>query len=174
MSLETPRDLFMHELADTMSAEHIILGLLPELQREAAHPEGKQAFKDHEQETRRQIKNLEQVFKQLGERPEPTVCHAAEGLKQEHQALHEEKASPQVLEMGNLAGAAKTEHYEIASYTALVQMAKDLGEREVAALLKENLDQEKAMAKRIETLAKAVGKAAKTGANGKRPQPAAR
>ncbi len=40
-------------------------------------------------------------------------------------------------------------------------MAKDLGERDVAALLKQNLDQEKAMAKRVEALAKMVGKQAK-------------
>ncbi len=166
MSLESPRELFVHELADAMSAEQIILGLLPELQREAKHPEAKQAFKDHEQETRQQIKNLQQVFKQLGEQPEPTTCHAAEGLKKEHEALHEEQPTPEVLEMGNVAGAAKTEHYEIATYTALVQMARDLGERDVAALLKENLDQEKAMAKRVETIAKELGKAAKA-ANGK-------
>ena len=161
MALESPRDLFVHELADAMSAEHIILGLLPELQKEARHPDAKQAFKEHEQETRQQIKNLEQVFKQLGEQPEATTCHAAEGLQKEHEALHEESPSPDVLEMGNMAGAAKTEHYEIATYTALVQMAKDLGEREVATLLKENLDQEKAMAKRVEAIAKELGKAAK-------------
>ena len=59
--------------------------------------------------------------------------------------------------MGLLGGASKTEHYEIASYTDLVQMAKDLGEPEAARLLKENLDQEKAMSKQLETLSKAVG-----------------
>ena len=57
-----------------------------------------------------------------------------------------------------MAGAAKTEHYEIASYNALIQMAKDLGETEVAALLKENLDQEKEMARKVESLAKVIGK----------------
>jgi len=166
MSLVSPRELFVHELADAMSAEQIILGLLPELQREAQFPGARQAFKEHEQETRQQIRNLEQVFKQLGERPEPTTCHAAEGLKKEHEALHEEQPTPDVLEMGNVAGAAKTEHDEIATHTALVQMARDLGERDAATLLKENLDQEKAMAKRVEAIAKELGKAAKS-SNGK-------
>ena len=160
MPLQTPRDLFVHELADTMSAEQIIVKMLPELHREAQHPELKQAFKEHEQETKQQIKNLEQVFKELGQEPEETTCFAAEGLKKEHAALHEEKPTPAILEMGNLGGAAKTEHYEIATYTTLVQMAKDLGEREVATLLQENLDQEKAMAKRVEGLAKEIGKQA--------------
>jgi ferritin-like metal-binding protein YciE len=118
----------------------------------------KQAIKHHHDETLQQIKNLEKIFKQLGEKPEETTCHAAEGLKKEHDALQKEKPSPLVREVGNLAGAAKTEHYEIASYTALIQMAKDLGETEVADLLKENLDQEKEMAKKVESLSKQVGK----------------
>ena len=161
MSLATPRDLFLHELSDTVSAEHIVLTMLGELQKETSNADVKAAHKHHESETKQQIKNLDKVFKQLGETPEETTCHAAEGLKEEHDALKEEDPSPLVLELGNLAGAAKTEHYEIASYTALVQMAKDLGESDVAALLKENLDQEKEMAKTVESLAKQVGKDAK-------------
>ncbi len=166
MPLSTPRDLFIHELSDTMSAEQIILKMLSELQKEAQHPEAKQAFKEHEDETRQQIKNLEEVFKTLGAQPEETTCHAAEGLRQEHEALHQEDPSPEVLEMGNIAGAAKQEHYEIASYTSLVQMAKDLEERDVARLLQENLDQEKAMAKRVEGIAKELGKQARAMAAG--------
>lgn len=161
MPLETPRDLFLHELSDTISAEHIVLEMLGTLQQETSNPDVKAAVKHHESETKQQIKNLEKVFKQLGEKPEKTTCHAAEGLKQEHEALKEEKPSPMVMELGNLAGAAKTEHYEIASYTALIQMAKDLGETEAADLLKENLDQEKEMAKTVESLAKQLGKEAK-------------
>ncbi|HEV2107155.1 MAG TPA: DUF892 family protein, partial [Thermomicrobiales bacterium] len=146
---------------DTMSAEHIILGMLPTLARESNEPEAKKAFQEHEQETRQQVKNLEQVFKQLGVQPQETTCHAAKGLQKEHEALHEEDPSPDVLQLANMAGAAKTEHYEIASYTALVQMARDLGEGEAVKLLKENLDQEKAMAKRVEAIAKELGKETK-------------
>lgn len=158
MALETARDLFIHELSDTMSAEHIILGMLGELETESGNDDVKAAVKHHQVETRHQIKNLEKVFKLLGEKPEETTCHAAEGLKQEHDALKEEDPSPLVLEVGNLAGAAKTEHYEIASYTLLMQMAKDLGESDIAELLKENLDQEKEMGRKVEALAKQVGK----------------
>ncbi len=161
MSLATPRDLFLHELSDTMSAEQIVLKMLGTLQQETGNADVKAALKHHESETKEQIKNLEKVFKQLGEEPEDTTCHAAEGLKQEHDALKEEDPSPLVLEMGNLGGAAKTEHYEIASYTALIQMAKDLGEPEIADLLKENLSQEKEMASTVEKLARQVGKEAK-------------
>jgi ferritin-like metal-binding protein YciE len=47
-------------------------------------------------------------------------------------------------------------------YTGLIQMAKDLGERDAARLLEENLDQEKAMAKRVEALSKELNKQAKS------------
>lgn len=163
MPIETPRELFIHELSDIMSAENIIAKMLPDLQKESATPDVKAAFGDHLKETRQQIDVLKQVFKALGEKPEDTTCHAAEGLQEEHDALLEEDPSPEMLEMGNLAGAAKTEHYEIATYTTLIQMAKDLGERELADLLKGNLDQEKAMSKRVDALAKQVGKQAKQG-----------
>lgn len=158
MALETPRDLFVHELSDTMSAEHIVLGMLGDLESESGNEDVKAAVKHHQAETKHHIKNLEKVFKLLGEKPEETTCHAAEGLKKEHDSLKKEQPSPLVLEVGNLAGAAKTEHYEIASYNLLIQMAKDLGEADAADLLKENLDQEKEMARKVESLARQVGK----------------
>lgn len=158
MPLTTPRDLFVHELLDAMSAEQQILTMLPELQAEALNHELKEAFEIHEQETRQQLRNLEEVFRQIGESPEATTCYALKGIADEHKALHQEQPSPEVLEMANLAGAAKTEHYEMAMYTGLVQMAKDLGHEEAAQLLQDNLDQEKAMAVRIEMLARELGK----------------
>ena len=160
MPINTPRELFVHELSDAMSAEQQILKMLPELQKESLNSDLKQALKEHEQETRQQVKNLEAVFKQIGEKPEETTCFGVKGLAEEHKALHEEQPSPAMLELANVSGAAKTEHYEMVMYTGLVQMAKDLGERESAQLLQENLDQEKAMAKTVESLAKELGKQA--------------
>ncbi len=158
MPLTTPRDLFVHELSDAMSAEQQILEMLPELQEEALNSEVREALRTHEQETQQQVRNIREVFKQLGETPEKTTCLAMKGMADEHKALHKEKPSPEILEMANLGGAARTEHYEMAMYTGLVQMAKDLGEDQAAQLLQDNLDQEKAMAVRVETLAREMGK----------------
>ena len=158
MPLTTPRELFIHELSDAMSAEQQILKMLPELQEEALNSEVREALRTHEKETQQQVKNIQEVFKQIGEQPEATICYAVKGLAEEHKALHKEKPSPEILEMANLGGAAKTEHYEMAMYTGLVQMAKDLGEPEAAQLLQDNLDQEKTMAVRVETLARELGK----------------
>jgi ferritin-like metal-binding protein YciE len=162
MPIATVRELFVHELSDAMSAEQQILKMLPELQKEALHPELKQALKEHEQETKGHVKNLQAVFTQIGEKPEETTCFGVKGLADEHQALHDEDPSPEMLEMANVSSAEKTEHYEIVTYTGLVQMAKDLGEKESAQLLQEILDQEKAMAKRVEALSKELSKQAKS------------
>lgn len=158
MPLKTPRDLFIHELSDTMSAEHIVLKMLGELESESDDGNAKAAYTHHKSETEHQIGNLEKVFDILGEKPEKTTCFAAEGLKKEHAALKKEKPSAMVQELGNLGGAAKTEHYEIASYTMLVQMAADLGEQQVVDLLTENLHQEEEMASKVESLMTALGK----------------
>jgi ferritin-like metal-binding protein YciE len=157
MSLETPRDLFIHELSDSMSAEHIILKVLAEMSEETENAEAKKAIQAHHKETQEQISNLEKVFELLGEQPEETTCHAAEGLREEHDALKEEKPQGLVKELGLLAAANKSEHYEIASYLSLRQMAKDLGENEIADLLNENLQQEKEMARTVQSLASDLG-----------------
>ena len=161
MSIAKPRDLFIHELSDAISAEQQILKMLPELQKEALNPELKQAFTEHETETKGHVANLTAVFKQLGEKPESTTCYGIKGLADEHKALHEEQPSPEMLELANASGAEKTEHYEMVMYTGLIQMAKDLGEKACAELLQENLEQEKAMAKRVAAMSKELGKQAR-------------
>ena len=51
MPLTTPRELFIHELSDAMSAEQQILKMLPELQNEVLNHEVQEALKTHEEET---------------------------------------------------------------------------------------------------------------------------
>ena len=117
MPLTTPRELFVHELSDAMSAEQQILKMLPELQNEALNHELQEALKTHEEETQQQVRNIQEVFRQLGETPEATTCYAVKGLDEEHKALLKEQPSPEILEMANLGAASKTEHYEMAMYT---------------------------------------------------------
>jgi ferritin-like metal-binding protein YciE len=163
MPMQTPRDLFIHELSDALDAEQQILKMLPVLQKESQVLEIQQALHRHEQETQQQVQNLQQVLQGLGAQPEKTTCFAVKGIDQEHKALHKENPSPQVLEMANLGGAAKTEHYEMAMYTSLVQMANDLGEPQAAQLLQQNLQQEKAMAQKVEMMAQQLGRQMQAG-----------
>ena len=162
MAMSTARELFVHELSDTLSAENQIYKMLGKVVKETKLPDAKDAYENHREETKTHIAKVEAAFEAIGEKPERTTCLAAKGLGEEHDALAEEKPTDHALELGLLGGAGKTEHYEIASYRLLVQMAKDLGETKAAGLLQENLDEELAMSKTVETLAKAVLKDAKT------------
>lgn len=161
MAMSTAREIFVHELSDTLSAENQIYKMLGKVVKETKLPEAKAAYQNHQEETKGHIANVEAAFKAIGEKPEKTVCLAAKGLSEEHDALAEEKPTDHALELGLLGGASKTEHYEIASYTLLVQMAKDLGETEAVKLLQTNLEQELAMDKTITALAKTVSADAK-------------
>src|SRR5215210_6336083 len=105
MPLTTPRELFIHELSDALSAEQQILKMLPELQKEALNHELQEALKTHEEETQQQVRNIQEVFRQLGETPEATTCYAVQGLAEEHKALHKEQPSPEILEIANLGHA---------------------------------------------------------------------
>lgn len=164
MPMSTARELFVHELSDTLSAENQIYKMLGKVVGETKLPDAKQAYQHHLEETKQHIANVTAAFEAIGEKPEKTVCLAAKGLGEEHDALKEEEPSGHALELGLLGGAGKTEHYEIASYTLLVQMAKDLGETEAAKLLQANLDQELTMSKTVVALAKTVSADAKAAA----------
>ena len=48
-----------------------------------------------------------------------------------------------VRDAGLIISGQKVEHYEIAAYGSLVQLAKTMGENEIAELLQQTLDEEK-------------------------------
>jgi len=158
MPMNTPRDLFLHELSDTLSAEHIISKMIPTLAGKVKDTELRDAMREHEKETKQHIKNLEACFKEMGEKPEEMICHGAEGLQKEVESFLEEKPAPEILTLFAAGAAGKTEQYEIESYTGLIDMAKLLGKKEVAKLLQENLKQEQAMSKTVEAAEKRLGK----------------
>jgi ferritin-like metal-binding protein YciE len=158
MAIQSPKDLFIHELEDIFDAEQRISKMLPLMANECNNPQVKSAFEQHQQETLEQITNLEECFKILGIKPKTATCAAVAGLKQEHDSFLKEKPSEDVLTMFDLGGAAKTEYYEMASYKGLIEKAQLMGQQQCVNLLQQNLSQEEAMAKRVETLSKQLGK----------------
>ena len=142
MPMQTPMDLFVHELSDIHSAEQIIAKMLHEAHGMTSNPDLKQAMQQHEQETNQQAANLEQIFQQLGQQRHPVTCHAVEGLMKELQEAKQANASPQVLDGIILGGGMKTEHYEISAYEGLIKKAQAMGDQQCAQLLQQNLQQE--------------------------------
>jgi ferritin-like metal-binding protein YciE len=160
MAIQNVRQLFIHELGDIYDAEQRILQMLPQMANEASDGQVKSAFQYHEQQTRQHVQNLEQCFQILGEQPKRTSCQAIAGLKQEHDSFMKESPSAEMLTMFDLGGAAKTEHYEIASYQGLIEKANLLGKKDCVQLLQQNLSQEEEMAQKINQISKQMGKQA--------------
>lgn len=138
------RELFVDELKDIYWAEKHLTKALPKMMKAATYEELASAFEEHLAVTEQQIERLEQVFEILEVAPRAKKCEAMEGLVLEGQNIMEElpKGSA-VRDAGLIISAQKIEHYEIAAYGSLVQLAKTMGENEVAELLQLTLDEEK-------------------------------
>ena len=157
--MSDPRHLFLHELGDVLYAEKTLVKALPKLQEEASDTELASGFADHLEETRQHVKNLEQAFEALGERAKAEKCPGIEGIKKEHDDfVANESPTPEVLDAFLTGAGARTEHYEIAAYEGLVTMATAMGEDNVASLLNENLEQEKAALAKMQTIGKRLAK----------------
>ena len=162
--MSDPRELFLHELGDVLFAEQTLVKTLPKLQEEASDDELAAGFADHLEETRQHVKNVQQAFEQLGEPAKAEKCPGIEGIKKEHDDfVSNESPSPEVLNAFLTGAAARTEHYEIAAYEGLVTMATAMGEDEVASLLNQNLEQERAALTKVQTIGKRLAE------NGARP-----
>ena len=152
MPMQTPQDLFVHELSDIHNAEQIIVQMLGEAQGLVQNPQLKEGLRMHQEQSRQQAQRIQQIFQQMGVQPHPVQCHAVEGLFQELKEAQQSNPSPEVLEGLVAGGAAKTEHYEIAAYTGLIEQARAMGQSEAAKLLQQNLQEEQQMLKQVEQI----------------------
>ena len=134
--------LFLHQLKDTYFAENAITKALPKLAEAAQTEELRGAFAVHLEETRNQIKRLEQVFELIGEKPEGVECKAILGIIAEGDEVIEEFSDGDAIDAGLISAAQAVEHYEITRYGTLLAWAQQLDLSEAADLLKETLVEE--------------------------------
>jgi ferritin-like metal-binding protein YciE len=137
-------ELFLDSLKDIYYAEKAIAKALPRMKKAATSPTLMNAFTDHLEVTKGQITRLEQVFQLLEEKAKGKKCEAIEGLVKEAESIIEDTdAGTSTRDVGLILAAQKVEHYEIASYGGLRQLAVTLGYNEAAGLLQQTLDEEK-------------------------------
>jgi len=153
------QDVLIDELRDMYSAENQLVKALPKMAKGAKDKALKQLFTEHLDETKGQVLRLRTVFEHLGEKPTGQHCNGMEGVIEEgSEALEKDEKGPS-FDSGLVGAALRTEHYEIAGYHASIAMAKTLGLTEVVGLLKENLAEEVAAAKKISAAAQPILKA---------------
>jgi ferritin-like metal-binding protein YciE len=165
--MKSLHDAFVDEVRDTYDAERQLTKALPKMAKAATSPELKAAFTSHLEETNGQIERLVQVFELLDEKVRGKRCDGMAGIIEEGSSVMEEDFDDATMDACLIASGQRAEHYEMAAYGTLVAWANALGHTEVAALLQETLDEEKAADEKLSGLAESgVNDAAAAGEEG--------
>lgn len=137
-------DFFIDELRDIYWAEKHLTKALPKMKKAATSDELADAFADHLEQTQEHVSRLEDVFEMMGVTARGKKCEAMEGLVKEGEELIEETESgSSTRDVGLIMAAQKVEHYEIATYGGLINLARTIGRDDVAEILKKTIAEEK-------------------------------
>jgi ferritin-like metal-binding protein YciE len=137
-------EFFIDTLKDIYWAEKALTKALPKMSKSATSAELKKAFDEHLEVTKKQIERLEDVFEEMGMKPQAKKCEAMQGLVEESESIiSETKDDTSTRDAALIIAAQKVEHYEIASYGGLVQLAKTLNKKGIANTLAATLKEEK-------------------------------
>jgi ferritin-like metal-binding protein YciE len=138
------QEFFVDQLKDIYWAEKHLTKALPKMQKAATTEELKDALEDHLAVTEDQVTQLEKVFEMLGKKAQAKKCEAMEGLTKEGSSIIDETEKGTLTrDVGLIMAAQKVEHYEIATYGSLVQLAKTLQLSDIANILEGILNEEK-------------------------------
>ncbi|RWC28415.1 MAG: ferritin-like domain-containing protein [Mesorhizobium sp.] len=151
--ITTMDDLFLHVLQDIYYAETQIIKALPDMIEKATNRDLTAAFQSHLKETDKHIDRLEQALDLAGESPKGTACPAIDGVIKEANQITGEIAEKKMLDAALITAAQAVEHYEITRYGMLIAWAEETGRDATAKLLTTTLKEEKAVDKKLTTIA---------------------
>ena len=137
-------DLLVDELKDIYWAEKKLVKSLPKLQKACTTKELKSAFANHLTVTQGHVSRLEQAFELLGKKAQAKKCEAMAGLTKEAEEIIADTESGSITrDVALIIAAQKVEHYEIATYGSLAQLARTIGNSKLADLMSATLAEEK-------------------------------
>jgi ferritin-like metal-binding protein YciE len=144
VKLQTLHDVFVEQIADLLSAEHQLVEALPKVAAAASTPGLREAIEEHLEETRVHVSRLEQVFEIARLPVADEECEAMKGLIREGEEIVDADGDPLAKDVALIAAAQRVEHYEIAAYGTVRELAQQLDLSEVASILDETLSEENA------------------------------
>jgi ferritin-like metal-binding protein YciE len=139
--VDTIENLFVKELKDLYSAEHQITKTLPKLVEAASSPDLKSAFKHH---------------LILGVSPKGKTCDGMKGILSEGAEMLHETSAGDIRDVALISAAQRVEHYEMAAYGTVRSYAEQLDQKEIAGLLQDTLEEEKAADKKLNQISQTV------------------
>ena len=135
---------FIAQLQDIYWSEKKLIKKFRKLGEAATSRQLKDALDYHLTESRGHVNRLERVFTLIGEEAEANKCPAMAGIMEEGEDIVDETEEGSAQrDVGIIFAAQKAEHYEIATYGGLAQLAKTLGYFEASGLLIQTLEEEK-------------------------------
>jgi ferritin-like metal-binding protein YciE len=149
MGLITPNDfpnlteLYTAQLRYLLSTENQIVKALPKMIDHANHPQLKQAFQSHLQETQVHVSRLEQLINDMKNDVDDKKDPIITAIIGSGENITKESDPGAIRDAGLIGTAQKVEHYEIASYGTARNWAKQLGLAEHASILQQTLEEEK-------------------------------
>lgn len=151
---EKLKELFVDGLKDIYWAEKNLVKALPKMAKAATSEDLRDAFEMHLGETEGHVSRVEEVFELIGEKAQAKKCPAMEGLLEEgNEIIDSTEEGTMVRDCGLIMAAQKVEHYEIASYGTLRNIARILGHFDAAEVLQSILDEEGAADQKLTDLA---------------------
>jgi ferritin-like metal-binding protein YciE len=153
---KTLEDMFEEELKDIYSAEKQLIEALPKMAEAAYSEELQDAFNHHLQQTKRHAERIEKVFDRMRLEHEEKKCLAMEGLIKEAKEIIDEYEEDIVRDSALIIAAQKVEHYEIASYGSLCELADVLGYGKIRDILHRTLEEEEDTDHHLSMIAQAV------------------
>ncbi len=138
------KDFLCEELKDIYYAENAILKGLTKMKDGATSDKLKKAIELHYNQTEVQISRLEEAFKLLDKKPVKKKCEAIVGiLKEGDEVLKDTEKGTFTRDVAIIIASQKVEHYEIATYGSLAELARTIDREDVAKLLESTLAEEK-------------------------------
>ena len=135
--------VYVSELQELRSVEEQLVAALPKMAQAAQHPELKQAFEQHLEETRSHQQQVETILRRLDAEPREHIDQAMQAIIREAEKMMQMTGDPDLRDAEMIGSAQRVEHYEIAAYGTLATYAKCLGHDDDARVLHAILDQEK-------------------------------
>jgi ferritin-like metal-binding protein YciE len=164
MTVDSIEKLLVEELKDMHSAETQITKTLPKLIKAASSTDLKKALENHLKETEGQIERLDQIFEILGKKSADKTCAGMKGILTEGSEMLQETETGNVRDAALISAAQRVEHYEMAAYGTLRSYAEQMDQAEIADLLQETLEEEKAADEKLTEISKKINSAAKRAA----------
>ena len=136
--LSSPRDLFLQLLAEMLWVERmLVFEVLPNLQKQVQSESLAAAVQEHLAQTRGHVTRVEEAFRALGAEPASARSAPAAALAAEHEEVAGKIAEPRLADLFHAGAAITTEHFEIASYDVVLDLAPDAVRESLAQNRKE-------------------------------------